>query len=175
MRVLIVASVVVLAGCGGRSGGAPATITAAATTTVKKHARPALSAADRRFVGLELAYAREDVVAGTLAARKASSPSVHSAALRRVRTLRSDVAALARLGRPARLTAAQRRSYETYYESLVDNAGYLLDDAYERGAEARDVAEAALARRPLQRTKSLARRIMRERAADDALLRTIGG
>lgn len=174
MRVLIAACVVLLAGCGSRSAVVPPT-TASAPTTVKKKLPPALSAADRRFVGTELAYAREDVVAGTLAARKASSPSLHGAALRRVRTVKADIAALTRLGPPARLTAAQRRSYETYYESLVDNAGYLLDNAYERGAEARDVAEAALARRPLVRTKSLARRIVRERTADDALLRTIGG
>lgn len=176
--MLLAGSVVALAGCGGHAATlAPAT-TAVTSTAPKKSSTPhapAPSPAVRRFAGLELAYAREDLVAGTLAARKASTPSVHAAALRRVRTVTADAAALARLARPARLTAVQRRTYDTYYESLVDNAGYRLDDAYEQGTEARDRAEAALARSASARRSSLARRIVRERTADDVLLRTIGG
>jgi hypothetical protein len=116
---------------------------------------------------VELALAREDVVAGALAARKSSTPAVHSAALKRLRVVRADIAALARVARPARLTAAQRRSYDAYYESLVENAGYRLDAAYEQGTVARDRVEAALV--------PAASRIARERRADDVLLRTIGG
>jgi hypothetical protein len=92
---------------------------------------------------------------------------MHSAALKRLRVVRADITVLAKVARPARLTAAQRRSYAAYYESLFANAGYRLDAAYEQGTAARDRVEAARA--------PAGSRIARERRADDVLLRTIGG
>ena len=115
-------------GGGGHAAAAPP------TTVARPVARPAVQPKPNHgYAAVELALAREDVVADALAARKSSTPVVHDAALKRLREVRADVAALAKVARPARLTSAQRRSYDAYYESLVQNAGYRLDAAYEQG------------------------------------------
>jgi uncharacterized protein (DUF305 family) len=181
-RALILFLSLVLAGCGG-SSTATKTSPPAPTTTVRGPAPPAASPADVRFARQLLVYARDDLAAAQLAARKAASPSVHAAAQRRLRTEAREITAatgfLAQAhAAPGPTSPALRAAFDAFRSSLVMNAGFALDDAYVAGMERRDAAELALARRELRRGHAaaalrLARAAVRLRIADAAALRRV--
>ncbi|HZT92326.1 MAG TPA: hypothetical protein VFA05_09840 [Gaiellaceae bacterium] len=184
-RVAVVAAAVaVLAGCGGRGAAttpqAHPRTTAARRTLAREHP---LSAADVRFLHLLAAYAREDDVGASLAARKAAAPQLHATAMREAdeatRELSAAAALLARAHQRANGTPATlRRAWSADYETPLVNAGSPFDAVYAPLMERRDAVVAALARRELAagrsaRARALAGGVVRRRSADERSLRVL--
>lgn len=176
------ALVLLLAGCGGRAAAPSPAPTQTTRAVAPPHVR--LSASDQRFARSLIADDDEDLAGDPLGVRKSAAPALQTLAAKRAREqtaeVKSAVNALARAQAPTAplLTAAGRRSWDSDYTTLVDNAGYRFDDAYVSTTESRDQAELTLARAeerlglsaPL---KALARRVARARTAEVEQLRTI--
>lgn len=155
----------------GRAGRGTTTTVATTRTLPTPARRPAFDRADVVFARALVADDRADAAVDALAARKASTSGLRALAGARHAEDERELAAVVRARHSSGAVRGARLP-----ETLVVNAGWHFDVVYVPRAVQRDGLEQALARHELRRgrsgaLKTLARRIVRARAAETSAFR----